>query len=51
MASQPVPNPDRSREWLNAIARYRQRVGHPSPLIVAGRLTRIVGLTLEAVGC
>ena len=42
---------DRNRKWLNAIARYRQRVGPVPPLVVEGRLTRMVGLTLEAVGC
>lgn len=48
---QPVPNPDRSRRWLKAIARCRQRIGSIPPPVVAGRLTRMVGLTLEAVGC
>ena len=33
------------------LARYRGRVcEHPQP-VVEGRLTRMVGLTLEAVGC
>lgn len=29
----------------------RQRITQPPPLIVEGKLTRMVGLTLEAVGC
>ncbi len=51
MASKLVPNPNRSQQWLHAIDRYRQRVGPIPPPILAGQLTRMVGLTLEAVGC
>lgn len=31
--------------------RFRERIAEPAPLVVHGRLTRMVGLTLEAVGC
>jgi flagellum-specific ATP synthase len=33
------------------LARYDQRAQKPVPLVVEGKLTRMVGLTLEAVGC
>jgi len=31
--------------------RFASRIATPEPLVVQGRLTRMVGLTLEAVGC
>lgn len=37
--------------WLNRLSVYRPRLADPTPLMVAGRLSRMVGLTLEAVGC
>lgn len=46
-ATTTTPRPER---WRNRFAGYRQRVAPPR-LVVEGRLTRIVGLTLEAVGC
>ena len=51
MISKSIPSPNRGREWLDAIDRFRQRVGPIPPPIVSGQLTRMVGLTLEAVGC
>ena len=33
------------------IAVFSRRLGSPVPLVVSGRLTRMVGLTLEATGC
>ncbi len=46
------PSPDRSALWLERLheAHHRVEIGS-SNLRVAGILTRIVGLTLEAVGC
>lgn len=41
----------RGERWANKVARYRKAVGEPPPPIVEGRLTRMVGLALEAVGC
>jgi len=35
---------------LQGLQRYRQRIDQPRPLLVEGRLTRMVGLTLEAEG-
>jgi flagellum-specific ATP synthase len=37
--------------WLHALSVYRQRMLERPPLVVAGKLNRMVGLTLEAVGC
>jgi len=37
--------------WLARLQAARRRLSSPPPLIVEGRLTRMVGLTLEAVGC
>lgn len=51
MTSKYIPNPNRSRQWLKVIDSYRQKVGPIPPPIVSGQLTRMVGLTLEAVGC
>ena len=40
-----------ARRWSDALARYRQRLDDVPPPVVAGCLTRMVGLTLEASGC
>src|SRR5665213_325867 len=37
--------------WTHALAGYERRLAHVPALPVAGRLTRMVGLTLEAEGC
>ncbi len=41
----------RSPIWQQRLAPYLERAGQPQSLVVAGKLTRMVGLTLEAVGC
>ena len=41
----------RSERWLEQLVPYRGRLNEDVPLIVEGKLTRMVGLTLEAVGC
>lgn len=46
-----LPEPRRAQDWVERIAVYRRRAERPPPLTVAGKLTRMVGLTLEAVGC
>ncbi len=43
-------NEQRKQRWLRTLKQYRQRVA-PVPVVVEGRLSRMVGLTLEAVGC
>lgn len=47
----PAPEWPRTKQWLNRLADYHQRLSVPAPLKVEGRLTRMAGLTLEAVGC
>ncbi len=44
------PQLPRSPRWAKHLAAVRQRVNRPR-FIVEGRLTRMVGLTLEAIGC
>ncbi|MFO0334447.1 MAG: flagellar protein export ATPase FliI [Pseudomonadota bacterium] len=39
------------REWTGALSSLRDRVGPLRPLQVEGMLSRMVGMTLEAVGC
>ena len=46
-----APNVQRRRRFLERLAQYRGRLNGPTPLIVEGKLTRMVGLTMEAVGC
>jgi len=41
----------RSDRWLHRLKAYQERIEEPQPMLVEGRLTRMVGLTLEAVGC
>ncbi len=41
----------RSAIWAERLTPYLQRAEQPLPLVVAGKLTRMVGLTLEAIGC
>ncbi len=41
----------RSKIWKDRVASYRETLGEPPTLVVEGKLTRMVGLTLEAVGC
>ncbi|MGZ8174965.1 MAG: flagellar protein export ATPase FliI [Methylobacter sp.] len=46
-----IPDADRSRIWLDILKPYSERLTEVPELIVEGRLSRMVGLTLEAVGC
>jgi flagellum-specific ATP synthase len=46
----PIPETQRSAIWARRLAGCRQRL-QPPPIVVEGRLTRMVGLTLEAAGC
>ncbi len=46
------PDPDAlAPRWREALAARRARLGPPPRPLVQGRLVRMVGLTLEAVGC
>lgn len=46
-----TPVTERSRIWQHHMAASRTRIDRNIPLIVEGKITRMVGLTLEAVGC
>jgi len=48
--SSSTPETNRSQLWAQRLAKAKERVDTPK-LIVEGHLTRMVGLTLEAVGC
>ena len=45
------PQADRTDIWTQRLRNCHKRVGESRGLVVEGRLTRMVGLTLEAVGC
>ncbi len=45
------PDPDRGPIWARRLRGMRRGLNKARPLVVEGKLTRIVGLTLEAVGC
>ena len=42
---------DAAQRWLPRLRGQAGRLSEPPPVIVEGKLTRMVGLTLEAVGC
>ncbi|WP_446811916.1 flagellar protein export ATPase FliI [Methylomonas sp. 2BW1-5-20] len=47
-----IPSADRSDSWLARLQPYRERLAaDPLELVVEGKLSRMVGLTLEAEGC
>lgn len=46
-----IPEPIRTQKWLERLAPYIQRAEILPELVVEGQLSRMVGLTLEAVGC
>jgi flagellum-specific ATP synthase len=46
-----IPEARRTALWRARLAPYLQRAELPVRVDVEGRLTRMVGLTLEAVGC
>ena len=46
-----IPTTARSAAWLGLLSPYRQRLSDTPEWVVEGKLTRMVGLTLEAEGC
>ncbi|MFA5982716.1 MAG: flagellar protein export ATPase FliI [Methylococcaceae bacterium] len=46
-----IPESKRAQIWLNRLKPYSARLDEATELIVEGKLSRMVGLTLEAVGC
>ncbi len=47
----PAPAAKLNESWTAKLAARRARLSEPPELVVEGRLSRMVGLTLEAVGC
>jgi len=41
----------RGRRWTQSLATRRRALANERELVAEGRLRRVVGLTLEAVGC
>jgi flagellum-specific ATP synthase len=41
----------RPKQWTASLVRARERVAHIDEVVVEGTLSRMVGMTLEAVGC
>jgi flagellum-specific ATP synthase len=50
-AEMPPMSAERAPLWRSRLQRCRARLMTPPALLVEGRLVRMVGLTLEAVGC
>ena len=44
-------NRNRSEIWVSRLRSYEQHIEHKPLHVVQGKLTRMVGMTLEAVGC
>ncbi len=51
MNSSSIPKSDRTELWLEKLQTQTNKLNEPTELIVEGVLSRMVGLTLEAVGC
>ncbi len=45
-----IPEVRRGHIWAKRLGEYQQRMDGLPPMVVEGRLTRMVGLTLEAIG-
>src|SRR5258708_1068828 len=41
----------RPKQWAGALIQARERMAHAAEFVVEGTLSRMVGMTLEAVGC
>ncbi|MDD5216046.1 MAG: flagellar protein export ATPase FliI [Methylococcales bacterium] len=46
-----IPKANRASVWLERLKPYADKIDEPHELIVEGKLSRMVGLTLEAIGC
>ncbi len=51
MTGTPPPEYSRSPMWCELLQKYQLRAQRDVPLIVEGKLNRMIGLTLETVGC
>src|ERR1700721_4576266 len=50
MSVLPAERP-RPKQWIEALVHARRRVANAAEMVVEGTLNRMVGMTLEAVGC
>src|SRR5258708_13219058 len=50
MSAAPAERP-RPQQWARALTQARERMAHAAEFVVEGTLSRMVGMTLEAVGC
>ena len=41
----------RSKRWAEGLVQARERMANAAEFVVEGTLNRMVGMTLEAVGC
>src|ERR1700683_4226210 len=41
----------RPKQWIEALVQARERMANAAEFVVEGTLNRMVGMTLEAVGC
>ncbi len=41
----------RARDWAQRLSQARERIANAAELVVEGTLSRMVGMTLEAIGC
>ncbi len=46
-----IPSANRTENWLEKLKPYHARLAEKPELVVEGKLSRMVGLTLEAEGC
>ena len=46
-----VPKANRTAQWLERLEPYQRRLQEAPELVVEGKLSRMIGLTLEAEGC
>ncbi len=46
-----APSRPHPKQWASMLARARERTMHAAKIVVEGTLCRMVGMTLEAVGC
>lgn len=51
MMTSPIPDTKRSQLWQKELQSMQSRLDDVQSVVVEGRLSRMVGLTLEAVGC
>ena len=46
-----IPSANRNENWLKKLQSYSAKLTETPELVIEGKLSRMVGLTLEAEGC